>query len=778
MPDHNAPSFISDTELHSLDLWWRAANYLTVGQIYLMANPLLRQPLEPGHIKPRLLGHWGTTPGLTFIWAHLNRAILRRDLDVLYVAGPGHGGPGLVAATWLEGSWTERWPDLRQDAAGMARLFRQFSFPGGIPSHAAAVVPGSLHEGGELGYSLLHAQGAVMDNPGLIAACVIGDGEAETGPLAASWHGAKWLNPARDGAVLPILHLNGWKIANPTILSRMPEEQLVSLLRGYGYDPVLVTGHEAMPMHHLMAAALDTCLDRIAGIQAEARHSRARPVAWPMIVMRSPKGWTGPVSVDNVPVEGTWRAHQVPLEHVRDNAAHRAMLEAWMRSYRPEELFDADGAPVAAIRALCPAGDRRMGMQPASLGMPARPLDMPDFRAQALPVTTPGATIGEATRTMGRFVADVMRANPDRFRVVGPDETASNRLNATLEFGRMSLTPHEGDEQASPTGRVLEVLSEHLCQGWMEGYTLSGRHGLFSSYEAFIHIVDSMANQHMKWMREAARVPWRPKLPSLNILLSSHVWRQDHNGFSHQDPGFLDHVANKGPEQVRIYLPPDANTLLSVTDHCLRSHGYLNVIVAGKQPSPQWLGMDDAVAHCTVGAGVWHWASDAEPDIVMACAGDVPTLEALAATMLLRGAGVRVQVVNVVDLMTLQHPDQHPHGLPPDAFDALFTPNGPVVFAFHGYPQLVHRLIYRRPAPVRFHVHGYREEGTTTTPFDMCVLNGLDRFTLAQNALSRIGRASDPLAAQLRGHLADHHAYVREHGEDMPMIQDWHWFPR
>ncbi len=776
MPDHSiAPSPLNDTELHGLNLFWRAANYLTVGQIYLMSNALLHEPLRPEHIKPRLLGHWGTTPGLTFIWAHLNRAILRRNLDVLYVAGPGHGGPGLVAATWLEGSWTERWPDLKQDAAGMAKLFRQFSFPGGIPSHAAAVVPGSLHEGGELGYSLLHAQGAVMDNPDLVAVCVVGDGEAETGPLAASWHGAKWLNPARDGAVLPILHLNGWKIANPTILSRMPEAQLVGLLRGYGYDPVLVTGHEPEPMHHLMAAALDTCLDRIAAIQADARDNGPRPVAWPMIVMRSPKGWTGPAYVDNLPVEGTWRAHQVPLAHVRDNAEHRAMLEAWMRSYRPEELFDADGAPVPAIRAMCPAGGRRMGMQPASLGLPARPLDMPDFRARALPVPAPGGVTGEATRVMGQFLADIMRSNPDRFRVVGPDETASNRLDATLEFGRMSLTVHDGDDHGSPTGRVLEVLSEHLCQGWLEGYTLTGRHGLFSCYEAFVHIVDSMANQHMKWLKEAARVPWRPKLPSLTVLLTSHVWRQDHNGFSHQDPGFLDHVANKGADQVRIYLPPDANTLLSVADHCIQSRGYLNVIVAGKQPSPQWLGIEDAVKHCTVGAGIWHWASDADPEVVLACAGDVPTLEALAATSLLRDAGVRVRVVNVVDLMCLEHPSQHPHGLAPEVFDLMFTPAGPVVFAFHGYPQLVHRLIYRRPDSQRFHVHGYREEGTTTTPFDMCVLNGLDRFTLALDALGRVGRTEDPLAARLHAWQAEHHAYVREHGEDMPVVQDWQW---
>ena len=630
------PSALTETELRGLDLWWRAANYLTVGQIYLMSNPLLDGPIAPEQIKPRLLGHWGTTPGITFIWAHLNRAILRRDISVLYVAGPGHGGPGLVAATWLEGSWTARWPDLTQDAAGMEKLFRQFSFPGGIPSHAAAVVPGSLHEGGELGYSLVHAQGAVMDNPDLIAACVIGDGEAETATLAASWHGTKWLNPARDGAVLPILHLNGWKIANPTILSRMPEGDLFSLLRGYGYEPVAVTGDEQVAMHHQMAAAIDTCLDRIAAIQMEARAHGPRTVAWPMIVLRSPKGWTGPAYVDNVKIEGTWRAHQVPLENVRENADHRAILEAWMRSYRPEELFDEHGAPVAAIRAACPTGDRRMGMQPASLALPVRDLDMPDFFAHAIAVGSPGAVTGEATRAMGTFLAAVMTRNPDAFRVFGPDETASNRLEATLAFGRMTLTARDGDDHASSDGRVLEVLDENLCEGWLEGYVLTGRHGLFSCYEAFVHIVDSMVNQHMKWLREAARVPWRPRLPSLTILLTSHVWRQDHNGFSHQDPGFLDHVALKSSDQVRTYLPPDANTLLSVTDHCLRSRGYVNVIVAGKQPEPQWLGIEAACAHCKVGAGIWEWASDADPQLVMACAGDVPTIEALAATMLLR----------------------------------------------------------------------------------------------------------------------------------------------
>ena len=775
MPDHSHPVSLSAQDLAGIDLFWRAANYLSVGQIYLMANPLLHEPLLPSHIKPRLLGHWGTTPGLNFIWAHLNRVIRQRDLDVLFVAGPGHGGPGLVAANWLEGTWTERWPDVTQDAAGMAHLFRQFSFPGGIPSHAAAVVPGSLHEGGELGYSLLHAQGAVMDNPNLIAACVIGDGEAETGPLAASWHGQKWLNPARDGAVLPILHLNGWKIANPTILSRIPEAELLSLLRGYGYDPVCVTGHEPAAMHQAMAVALDGVLDRIAAIQAEARAHGARPTPWPMIVLRSPKGWTGPAIVDGLPVEGTWRAHQVPLEHVRDNDAHRAMLADWMRSYGPEMLFDADGAPSAAIRAACPAGDRRMGMQPASIGLPDRPLQMPDFRARALDVPEPGGRSGEATRVLGTFLADVMRLNPDRFRIVGPDETTSNRLDATLEFGRMSLSPGPLDEHASPAGRVLEVLSEHLCQGWLEGYTLTGRHGLFSCYEAFIHIVDSMVNQHLKWLKEAAKVPWRPRLPSLTILLTSHVWRQDHNGFSHQDPGFLDHVANKSPDQVRIYLPPDANTLLSVADHCLRSRGTLNVIVAGKQPEPQWLEMDPAVRHCIAGAGIWAWASDPAPDIVLACAGDVPTVEALAAATILRGAGVRLRVVNVVDLMCLEAPSQHPHGLSIEAFEALFTAALPVVFAFHGYPQLVHRLIYRRPAPERFHVHGYREEGTTTTPFDMCVLNKLDRFHLALDALERLGRGDDPLVAALQGWLLEHHNYVRAHGEDLPMVRDWAW---
>ena len=765
-------------DFHGLDLWWRAANYLSVGQIYLMSNALLRDPLAAAHIKPRLLGHWGTTPGLNFIWAHLNRAIIARDLSVLFIAGPGHGGPGLVAANWLEGSWTARYPNLKQDEAGMNALFRQFSFPGGIPSHAAAVVPGSLHEGGELGYALVHAQGAVMDNPGLIAACVIGDGEAETGALATSWHGQKWLNPARDGAVLPILHLNGWKIANPTLLSRMPETQLAQLLGGYGYAPIFVDGDEPMAMHQAMADAVDLVMDRIAALTAEARAHGPRPTAWPMIVLRSPKGWTGPDKVDGVQIEGTWRAHQVPLEHVRDNEAHRAMLEAWMRRYRPEELFDAAGGPVAAIRAVCPAGDRRMGMQPASLGLPARPLTIPDFRTHAVALPTPGGVTSEATRTMGQFLADIMRQNPDRFRIMGPDETASNRLNATLEFGRMTLTPGPNDGQPSAEGRVLEVLSEHLCEGWLEGYTLTGRQGVFSCYEAFIPIVDSMVNQHLKWLKEASRVAWRPPLPSLNILLTSHCWRQDHNGFSHQDPGFLDHVATKGASQVRLYLPPDANTLLSVTDHCVRSHGYVNVIVAGKQPEAQWLDIDAAIAHCAAGAGIWPFASDPEPELVMACAGDVPTLEALAATKLLRAAGVRLRFVNVVDLMCLTDPSLHPHGLPPERFEALFTQTLPVIFAFHGYPQLVHGLIHRRPCPERFHVHGFRNEGTTTTPFDMCVMNGIDRFTLALDALGRTG-GNDPgrqaLARQLTACHEAHHDYVHTHGEDLPMVRDWAW---
>ena len=772
-----------DDEFRGVDLFWRAANYLAIGQIYLMANPLLREPLTPEHIKPRLLGHWGTTPGLTFIWSHLNRVIRARDLDVLYVAGPGHGGPGLVAAAWLEGGWTARWPALHQDAAGMAHLCRQFSFPGGIPSHAAAVVPGSLHEGGELGYALLHAQGAVMDNPGLIAACVIGDGEAETGPLAASWHGQKWLNPARDGAVLPILHLNGWKIANPTILSRMPETQLLQLLRGYGYDPVVVSGHEPAAMHRAMAAALNSVLDRIASLQAAARETGAVPTAWPMIVLRSPKGWTGPVSVDGIPIEGTFRAHQVPLEHVRDNPAHLALLETWLRSYRPAELFDADGAPVPAITASCPAGDRRMSLQPASLGLPARPLTLPPFRDHALKLTAPGAVTGEATRAMGRYLAAIMAANPDRFRIFGPDETASNRLDATLAYGRMTLTPGPLDDHPSTTGRVLEVLSEHLCEGWLEGYTLSGRHGLFSCYEAFVHIVDSMVNQHIKWLREASHVPWRPAIPSLTILLTSHVWRQDHNGFSHQDPGFIGHVANKKASIVRIYLPPDANTLLSVMDHCLRSRNYVNVVVAGKQPGPQWLTIDEAVRHCAQGAGIWAWASNdagSVPDVVIACAGDVPTLEALAAVDLLRRhlPDMAVRVVNVVDLMALQPPSEHPHGLPQAEFDSLFTLDRPVIFAFHGYPWVVHRLLHGRSCAARFHVHGFIEEGTTTTPFDITVLNRLDRFHLALAAIERVERLRDPAAhfsQHLRDRLQEHTQWVREHGEDMPEIRDWRW---
>ncbi len=783
---------MDDMEAGQLDLWWRAANYLSVGQIYLLRNALLKQPLAIADIKPRLLGHWGTTPGLNFIYAHLNRVIRARGLDMIYVCGPGHGGPGMVANTWLEGSYSELMPHVGQDAAGIAQLFRQFSFPGGIPSHDAPNVPGSINEGGELGYSLLHATGAVFDNPGLVAACVVGDGEAETAAAAASWHATKFLNPARDGAVLPILHLNGYKIAGPTVLARIPEAELLQLFRGYGWEPVIVAGHEPGPMHHAMAAALDAALDRIAALQAAARggaaarDGQAGRQAWPMLILRSPKGWTGPKSVDGKPVENTWRAHQVPLDKLAAHPERLRQLEDWMRSYRPEELFDATGRPVPAILAQAPDGGRRMGSNPhANGGLLLRDLALPAFRDYALPVERPGGADGEATHTLGEWLRDVMAANGTNFRLFGPDETSSNRLDAVF-----AVTDRESmgerlptDEHVSPEGRVMEVLSEHLCQGWLEGYLLTGRHGLFSCYEAFIQIVDSMFNQHAKWLESAARLPWRRPVASLTYLLTSHVWRQDHNGFSHQDPGFINHVANKKAAVVRIYLPPDANTLLSVADHCLRSRNYVNVIVAGKQPGPQWLGMDAAVRHCAAGAGLWDWASNdggAAPDVVMACAGDVPTLETLAAVDLLRrhAPELKVRVVNVVDLMALQPPSEHPHGLSDAVFDSLFTADRPVIFAFHGYPWLVHRLIHGRSDVPRFHVHGYIEEGTTTTPFDMTVLNRLDRFTLAMAALERVERMTDVsahLVQHLRDQLVDHRAYVDLHGEDMPAVRDWRW---
>ncbi|NLD53045.1 MAG: phosphoketolase family protein [Burkholderiaceae bacterium] len=778
-----------DDLIRRMDAWWRAANYLSVGQIYLLDNPLLKQPLALEHVKPRLLGHWGTTPGLNFVYVHLNRLIREHDADMIYVTGPGHGGPGLVANTWLEGSYSERYPDVPRDEAGMQRLFKQFSFPGGIPSHVAPEVPGSINEGGELGYSLSHAYGAAFDNPDLVVACVVGDGEAETGPLATAWHSNKFLNPARDGAVLPILHLNGYKIAGPCFLARLPHDELEALFRGYGHRPYFVEGDDPATMHRLMAATLDQVLAEIRDIQAQARsqgYRERRP--WPMIVLRTPKGWTGPKVVDGKAIEGTYRSHQVPLAQLASEPAHLAALEQWMRSYRPEELFDAQGRPLPEIAALAPEGDRRMGANPhANGGLLLKDLVMPDFRDYALEVPAPGAVQEESTRIQGLLIRDVMRLNAEQanFRVFSPDETASNRWGAVFEVTDRCSTAIvlPGDDHVSPDGRVMEVLSEHQCQGWLEGYLLTGRHGFFSSYEAFIHIVDSMFNQHAKWLDVTREIPWRKPIASLNYLLSSHVWRQDHNGFSHQDPGFLDLVMNKKPDIIRVYLPPDANTLLSVTDHCLRSRHYVNVIVAGKQPAHQWLTMDQAIAHCTAGADRWDWASndgDGEPDVVMACCGDIPTLETLAAVELLREAlpELRIRVVNVVDLLTLQSPSEHPHGLSDERFDALFSRDRPVVFAFHGYPQLIHRLVYRRTNHVNFHVHGYREEGTTTTPFDMTVLNQLDRFHLAEAALRwlpKLAAKADSARAGWRRMLERHPAWIREHGEDMPEIRDWTW---
>ncbi len=772
-----------------LDAWWRAANYLSVGQIYLMDNPLLHSKLELAHIKPRLLGHWGTTPGLNFVYAHMNRAIVARDLDALFVAGPGHGGPGVVANTWLEGTYSEVYPDVGPNAAGMKHLFTQFSFPGGIPSHVAPETPGSIHEGGELGYSLLHAYGAVFDNPGLLACCVIGDGEAETGALAASWHSNKFLDPARDGAVLPILHLNGFKIAGPTVLARIGDEELTQLMRGYGHEPHFVSGDDPATMHRAMALALDTALDVIRAIQVEAREDGfTRRHRWPMIVLRSPKGWTGPKVVDGVQIEGTQRAHQVPLTGFAKQPDHIGLLEDWMRSYRPEELFDAHGVLHAHIAALAPRGDRRMSANPhANGGLLLRDLKLPDFRDHAVQVDAPGGAQGEATRVLGGFLRDVMWLNDEQqnFRVMGPDETVSNRLGALFEVTNRTSTARiePTDDHVAPDGRVMEVLSEHLCQGWLEGYLLTGRHGFFSCYEAFIHIIDSMFNQHAKWLKVTRRIGWRRPIASLNYLLTSHVWQQDHNGFSHQDPGFIDHVVNKKAEVVRVYLPPDANTLLSVADHCLRSRNYVNVIVAGKAPAPQWLDIEAAVRHCSVGLGIWDWASNdagVAPDVVMACAGDVPTLETMAAVDLLRTMlpDLKVRVVNVVDLMALESPSAHPHGLADAVFDSIFTQDKPVIFAFHGYPALIHRLTYKRTNHRGFHVHGYQEEGTTTTPFDMTVLNRLDRFHLAADAIDRVPRLTDS-AAHVQQHLRDrllaHRAWVTTHGEDMPEISGWRW---
>jgi xylulose-5-phosphate/fructose-6-phosphate phosphoketolase len=781
-----AESLTSD-ELSKIDRYWRAANYLSVGQIYLHHNALLREPLRPEHIKPRLLGHWGTTPGLNFIYVHLNRLIKKRGLNVLYVAGPGHGGPGLVANTYLEGSYSELYPRVGHGEEGIRKLFNQFSWPGGIPSHAAPETPGSIHEGGELGYSLLHGYGAVFDNPDLIACCVVGDGEAETGPCATSWHSNKFLNPSRDGAVLPILHLNGYKIAGPTVLARLPEEELRSLFVGYGHDPFFVEGHEPEAMHRRMAETLDRAVDRIASFQASARTSgfKERP-RWPMIVLRTPKGWTGPKIVDGKQVEGSFRAHQVPVANPRRNPEHLRILEEWMKSYRPEELFDESGRFLPELAALAPDGDLRMGMNPhANGGLLLRSLDLPDFRDYAVAVERPGGFEAESTRVLGRFLRDVMSRNASNFRLMGPDETSSNRLDAVFEVTDRVSTAEilETDEHVAPDGRVMEILSEHMCEGWLEGYLLTGRHGLFSCYEAFIHIIDSMFNQHAKWLKVTRGIPWRKPIASLNYLLSSHVWRQDHNGFSHQDPGFIDHVANKKAEVVRVYLPPDANTLLSVADHCLRSRNYVNVIVAGKQPELQWLDMDSAVRHCEAGIGIWEWASSdggRNPDLVLACAGDVPTLEVLAARKLLAEwlPDLRVRVVNVVDLMRLQPESEHPHGLSDGDFDRLFTKDRPVVFAYHGYPWLIHRLTYRRQNHSNIHVRGYKEEGTTTTPFDMVVRNNMDRFQLAIDSLARLPEWATRAAAAVeafRAKLAAHAAYVVEHGEDLPEIQSWRW---
>jgi xylulose-5-phosphate/fructose-6-phosphate phosphoketolase len=780
---------LSADELRRIDMWWRAANYLSVGQIYLLDNPLLRAPLQVTDTKPRLLGHWGTTPGLNLVWAHLNRAIRQRDLQALYVCGPGHGGPGMVANAWLEGTYSEIYSDVSRDERGMQRLFRQFSFPGGIPSHDAPETPGSIHEGGELGYALAHAFGAAFDNPELLVVCVIGDGEAETGPLATSWQSNKFLNPATDGAVLPILHLNGYKIANPTVLARIPGEELRSFLEGCGWAPRFVETEDPQAVHQLLATAMDDMCDEIARIQADARAvgpmAAVRP-SWPMLVLRTPKGWTGPRDVDGVRVEGTFRSHQVPLASVREKPEHLRELETWMRSYRPEELFDADGRPVADIEALCPKGDHRMSATPyANGGLLLRDLRLPGFREYAVTVSSPGRTNAEATRVLGAWMRDIVRANPDNFRVMGPDETASNRLDAVLEAtNRVWMARREpGDDHLAAAGRVMEVLSEHLCQGWLEGYLLTGRHGLFNCYEAFIHIVDSMFNQHAKWLLTCRRIPWRRPVASLNYLLSSHVWRQDHNGFSHQDPGFIDHVINKKPEIIRVYLPPDANTLLSVADHCLRSRDYVNVIVAGKQPALQYLSMDDAVVHCTRGAGIWPWAStDAghEPDVVLGCCGDIPTLEALAAAAILRERvpELRVRVVNVVDLMRLQPPSEHPHGFSDAEFDGLFTARRPVIFAYHGYPWLIHRLTYRRTNHANIHVRGYKEEGTTTTPFDMVMLNDLDRFHLVMDVIDRVPGLGER-AAHLRQEMFDTRVrarnYTREHGEDDPEVRNWTW---
>jgi xylulose-5-phosphate/fructose-6-phosphate phosphoketolase len=781
---------LSPELLKKIDSYWRAANYLSVGQIYLFDNPLLKKPLTLAHIKPRLLGHWGTTPGLNFLYVHLNRIIKEHELDMIYVIGPGHGGPGIVANAYLEGTYSEVYPNITEDEEGLKKLFTQFSFPGGIPSHVAPETPGSIHEGGELGYSLTHAFGAAFDNPELIVACVVGDGEAETGPLAASWHSNKFLDPVTDGAVLPILHLNGYKINNPTILARIPHEELDALLRGYGYEPHYVEGDHPPTMHQLMAATFDKVLAEIKRIQADARQNgfKERP-RWPMIVLKTPKGWTGPKVVDGKPVEGTWRAHQVPFSDM-SKPEHVKLLEKWMKSYKPQELFDKNGRLIEELRELPPKGSLRMSDNPhANGGMLLRELRLPDFCDYAIDVPQPGGVMGEATRVAGDFLRDVMKLNDDarNFRLFGPDETASNRLQAVFEVtGKTFESPIlKTDENLAPDGRVMEVLSEHLCEGWLEGYLLTGRHGLFNCYEAFIHIIDSMFNQHAKWLKVTRHIPWRRPIASLNYLLSSHVWRQDHNGFSHQDPGFIDHVVNKKADVIRVYLPPDANCLLSVTDHCLRSRDYVNVIVAGKQPSPQWLSMDEALKHCTAGIGIWTWASNdigQDPDVVMACCGDVPTLETLAAVGLLRQhlPSLKIRVINVVDLMKLQPDSEHPHGLKDKDFDALFTKDKPVIFAYHGYPWLIHRLTYRRTNHSNIHVRGYKEEGTTTTPFDMVVINDLDRFHLAGDVIDRVpslGSTVAYLKQFLRDKLIEHKQYVHKHGQDMPEVREWRWSP-
>jgi xylulose-5-phosphate/fructose-6-phosphate phosphoketolase len=778
----------SDEDLSLIDAYWRAANYLAVGQIYLSSNPLLREPLSEEHIKLRLLGHWGTTPGLNFIYAHLNRIIRARDLSMIYITGPGHGGPALVANAWLEGTYSEVYPDIPRDAVGMQRLFRQFSFPGGIPSHVAPETPGSIHEGGELGYALSHAYGAAFDNPDLVVACVVGDGEAETGPLATSWHSNKFLNPASDGVVLPILHLNGYKIANPTILARISHDELEQLFRGYGYTPHFVEGSDPAVMHQLMAATLDRAMEQVRTIQAQARRGVSERPRWPMIVLRSPKGWTCPKEIDGRRTEDYWRSHQVPMGEMQHNPEHVRILEGWMKSYRPDELFDDAGRLQPALADIAPRGERRMSANPhANGGLLLRDLRMPDFRDYAIDVTSPGAVVAESTRQMGRMLRDVMSLNMEarNFRLFSPDENNSNRWQDALEVTNRAweAETYSWDDHLAQDGRVMEMLSEHQCQGWLEGYLLTGRHGFFSCYEGFIHIIDSMFNQHAKWLKVCNEIPWRRPIASLNYLLSSHVWRQDHNGFSHQDPGFLDHVINKKAEVVRVYLPPDANCLLSVTDHCLRSRNYVNVVVAGKQPAPQWLTMDEAIKHCTAGLGIWEWASNdrgSEPDVVMACSGDVPTLETLAAVDLMRQLvpELKVRVINVVNLMTLQPPSEHPHGLPDSEFDALFTTDKPIIFAFHGYPWLIHRLTYRRNGHANLHVRGYKEEGTTSTPFDMCVMNELDRFHLIADVIDRVPKLG-PRAAYakqaIRDKLIDHKRYIAEVGDDMPDIAGWAW---